>query len=114
MKIDAYSFGSMTVEGRVYDKDLIVFPDRVKSGWWRKEGHTLLIEDLEEVLNYKPQVLVVGRGAYGVMEIPLSTKEALKRHSIEVIDKDTDEACKIFNRLIQEGKRVVGAFHLTC
>ncbi len=35
MHIDSYSFGSMTVDGTGYGHDLIVFPDRVMSGWWR-------------------------------------------------------------------------------
>lgn len=114
MKIDTYSFGSMTVDGKAYDSDLIIFPDRIKSDWWRREGHSLAIEDLEEVIEYKPQVLIVGTGASGVMNIPASTKKELKRKNIELIDRTTSLAYKIFNGYIEQGKKVVGAFHLTC
>lgn len=112
--IDSYSFGSITINGRVHNQDLIIFPDRVKSKWWRKEGHSLAIEDLDEIIDYKPEILVVGKGASSCMDVPASTRDVLKEHNIEVIDKDTDSACKLFNELIKKSKRVVGAFHLTC
>ena len=114
MKIEGYSFGSMTVEGKGYDSDLVIFPEKVISNWWRREGHTLLMEDLEEVIEYKPEVLVVGRGASGVMTIPESTQKALKEKNIELVEGTTGEVYKVFNEYLSQGKRVVGAFHLTC
>jgi hypothetical protein len=114
MKIDAYSFGSMTVNGREFNQDLIIFPERVVSGWWRKEGHTLSVEDLGKVIKYKPEVLVVGRGASGVMVIPESTQKLLKEKNIELIEGTTGEVYKIFNEYIRQGKKVVGAFHISC
>jgi len=114
MNIDSYSFGSITVGGKIYNTDLIIFPERVKSNWWRKEGHCLGSEDLKEVIDYKPEALIVGRGAYGVMKIPESTKKILKENNIELIDRNTDQAYKIFNEYIKKGKKTVGAFHLTC
>lgn len=104
----------MTIDGKVYERDLIIFPDNIKPNWWRKESHSLTIEDLDEVINYKPEVLIIGKGASGCMKIPSSTKKALKENRIELIDRDTDEACQIFNKLIKNGKKVAGAFHLTC
>lgn len=114
MKINSYSFGEMAVLGKKYDKDLIVFPDRILSGWWRKEGHLLEVSDLEEVIKYKPEVLIVGRGASGCMNIPASTIDALDKINIKVISDNTDKAVKIFNEQMSVGKRIVGAFHLTC
>lgn len=84
--IDSYSFGSITVKGRVYNQDLIIFPDRIKSNWWRKQGHSLGRQDLDEVIDYRPEVLVVGKGVSGLMDVPASTKNALKKYSIEIID----------------------------
>ena len=114
MQIDSYSFGSMTVDGKIYNADLIIFPDRVKSNWWRKEGHALAIEDLDEVINYHPEVLIIGKGASNCMVIPPSIKNALKEKQIELIDENTEEAYQLFNEQIKKGKRAVGAFHLTC
>ncbi|UCG35112.1 MAG: hypothetical protein JSW17_06410 [Candidatus Omnitrophota bacterium] len=114
MQIDSYSFGSITVDGKVYTDDLIVFPEKVSSGWWRKQGHSLCMEDLAEVLVYKPQILIVGKGASSCMDIPSSTVQILKDEGIEVIGDNTASAVELFNEYIGAGKKVVGAFHLTC
>ena len=114
MQIDSYSFGSMTVDGRAYNSDLIIFPDKVKSNWWRKGGHSLAIDDLGEIIGYKPDLLIVGKGAAGAMEIPASTREFLKEQHTELIDKNTDEATRLFNEEVKKEKIVIGAFHLTC
>jgi len=112
--IEHYSFGSMKINGREYQKDLIVFPDKILPGWWRREGHSLSIEDLKEVLNYKPDILIVGKGSSGMMSIPESTKKTISERDIELVAENTDKAVKMFNEYIEKGKKVVGAFHLTC
>ena len=114
MRIESYSFGLMKIDGAEYTGDLILFPDKVKSNWWRKQGHSLTIEDLDDVFAFKPEVLVIGKGASGMMEVPASTTKALQEQGIEVIAKNTCQAYNIFNEQIEKGKKVVGAFHLTC
>jgi len=68
--IDSYDFGRIIINGKRYNSDLIVFSDKVRDGWWRKEGHRLDVEDLKDVLESKPEVLVVGTGYSGLMRIP--------------------------------------------
>ena len=114
MRIESYSFGVMKVEGTEYRTDLIVFPDRIMSDWWRKRGHSLVIEDLDDVLDFEPAVLVVGKGASGLMDIPDSTQKTLQEKGIEVIAENTGQAWGLFNEQIEKGRRAVGAFHLTC
>jgi len=86
MRIDSYSFGVMKVNGIEYTSDLIIFPDRIRSNWWRKQGHSLAIEDLDDVLDFKPEVLVVGKGVSGLMEMPASTEKLLQQAGIEARD----------------------------
>jgi hypothetical protein len=112
-RIEAYSFGRMVVDGESYTRDLILYPDRIEASWWRREGHRLIPEDLPGVLEEKPEVLVVGTGANGVMEVPEATKKALLREGIEIVAAPTERAVKYYGRL-QGKKRTVGAFHLTC
>ncbi|MCM8776566.1 MAG: MTH938/NDUFAF3 family protein [Candidatus Omnitrophica bacterium] len=114
MKIEAYSFGSITVDGKIYDKDLIVFPDRVLPNWRRKEGHALSIDDLREVLEFEPEVLVIGCGWSSCMKILRAADQFLEDKHIRVIAKSTGEACPIFNQELDRGGKVAGAFHLTC
>ena len=111
--IDSYDFGRITIDGKRYSTDLIVFPDKVKAGWWRKEGHSLQIVDLMEVLEAKPEVLVVGTGYSGMMDVPPETIAHIGSEEIELVVQKTAEACKTFNRLA-ESRTVVAALHLTC
>jgi hypothetical protein len=111
--IDSYDFGRIVIDGKHYNSDLIVFPDKVRDGWWRKEGHRLHVEDLKDVLEAKPEVLVVGTGYYGLMKVPPETRKHVESEGIELIAQKTTEACKTFNRLVKS-RKVVAALHLTC
>lgn len=114
--IESYDFGVMVIDGKRYTSDVLVFPEKVMDGWWRKEGHRIYIEDLREVLNHKPlpEVLVVGTGYSGLVKVMPEVNDALKERGIKLIAQPTGEAYKTFNELLKTGKVVVGAFHLTC
>ena len=112
--IEKYSFGSISIDGRAYQKDLIVYADRVEEGWWRKEGHRLQIEDLRGVLADPPEVLVVGQGDSARMQIDPRVSEALAMLDVKLIAAPTKKACDEFNRLCAQGRKVVAALHLTC
>jgi hypothetical protein len=114
MKIDNYFFGSITVDGQEYRNDVIIYPDAIRCNWRRKEGHSVAIEDLQEVMNDKPDLLIIGTGAYGFMKLKSSTQKVLQENNIKIIEVNSKQACEIFNKYIQQGKKVVGAFHLTC
>ncbi len=111
--IESYDFGRIVVNGKHYSNDLIVFLGKVRDGWWRKQGHRLLVEDLKDVLQAKPEVLVVGTGYSGLMTVPPETRRFVESEGIELIVQRTAEACKTFNRLV-ESRKVVAALHLTC
>jgi len=112
-KIDSYGFGHIVIDGCSYTSDVIVLPDRVIDGWRREDGHRLELADLDEVLLAKPEVLVVGCGCYGVMEVPGTTAEGVRKSGIELIALDTAAAVELFNKLSGE-KKVAAALHLTC
>ncbi len=113
MKIEHYSFGKITIDGETYTSDVIIYPERVDSLWWRKEGHTLHIEDLQDVLNANPAVVVVGTGFFGIMKVPKETIAYLESKGIEVHAARTGKAVEVFNAF-QKNKKVIAAFHLTC
>ncbi len=112
--IDAYSFGRIVIDGRRYTNDVIILPNRVLDNWWRKEGHSLQIEDLKEVLKEELEVLVVGTGRWGLMKIPAETRNYVESNGIELIAQSTKKACETYNRLKQSGKKIMAALHLSC
>lgn len=113
MRIDDYVFGKITVNGKTYSTDVLVFPEKIKTGWQRKNGHNLHIGDLAEALAVKPEVLVVGTGYSGILDVSPETKVCIESEGIELVVQKTAEACKTFNRLV-ESKIVVAAIHITC
>ena len=113
MHIDEYSFGRIVINGKVYTSDVVVYPDRVDSSWWRQEGHLLQKADLKDVLAAKPDILVVGTGNMGVMHVPEGTVRFLESHGIIVYVEKTGKAVELFNNQTLN-KKVIGAFHLTC
>jgi len=113
MKIEHYSFGKITIEGMTYTSDVIIYPEKVNTSWWRKEGHNLQVVDLMDVIDANPQILVIGTGATGLMRVPKDTISHLQSKGIEVHVARTGEAVEIFNKL-QKDKIVIAAFHLTC
>ncbi|HOI55030.1 MAG TPA: Mth938-like domain-containing protein [Phycisphaerae bacterium] len=114
MRIDSYRFGEMLVNGQSFTSDLIIYDDHVDDQWWRENGHTVLKQDLDDILSARPEVLVVGRGKLGAMKIPQSTLDAVEEAGIQVVHARTAEAIEVFNQMSSTGKSVVGAFHLTC
>lgn len=111
--IDSYSFGSISIDGKEYHSDVIIYPDRVNSNWWRKQGHRLCIEDLTEALAAKPEILIVGKGAYGCMSVPEETQTHVESLGIKLLAENTEEACEVHNKLSKTA-RVVTCLHLTC
>ncbi|MFQ5859037.1 MAG: Mth938-like domain-containing protein [Anaerolineae bacterium] len=112
-RIETYRFGHIVVDGQPYDRDVIILPDRVLGGWWRQEGHVLYPDDLHAVFEAAPDLLVVGQGAYGRMEVTRKTRQALQAAGIELIAAPTEEACQTYNK-IREQQAVAAALHLTC
>jgi hypothetical protein len=114
VKIGAYRFGEVEIEGRRYAADLIVTPEHVLDNWWRDQGHSLAVADLGEIIAARPEVLVVGTGYYGRMAIPAQTRRYLEEHGVRLHEARTMDAVKEFNRLQRESVRAVAALHLTC
>jgi len=114
MKIDSYSFGHIEINGRAYISDVIVYSDRVDSSWWRKEGHSLFPEDIVDILNAKPDILILGTGFFGMMTVPKSTLDRITSSGIEVRAFRTVKAVELFNALQDKKSAVIAAFHITC
>ncbi|UCE82794.1 MAG: hypothetical protein JSV47_14075 [Deltaproteobacteria bacterium] len=112
--IESYSFGSMTVMGENHRNDLKIIEKQIVGNWWRREGHAVYAEDIDDILYSGVEMLVVGTGAYGSMRVTEEAARAIKGRGIQLVAVPTKEAVTLFNTLLGQGKRVAGAFHLTC
>lgn len=110
--LEAYRFGSLLVNGEEHKRDLIVLPARVIPEWWRRDGHALHMEDLEDVLDELPERLIIGSGAYGRLKPDPNVLEALRRRGTEVEVRDTADAVRRYGEL--DERATAAALHLTC
>jgi hypothetical protein len=112
-RIETYRFGHLVVDGQAHNRDVIIPPSRVIGGWWRREGHALHPDDLAAVLEARPELLVVGQGAYSRMVVTPKARAALEAADIDLIAQPTEQACQTYNHLREE-RSVAAALHLTC
>jgi len=113
-RIESYDFGRIMIDGQKYVSDVIILPDGVRPDWYRKAGHSLVPEDFGDLLDeVRPDKLIIGRGANGVLRVPDSTRAWLTDKGIELLDLPTKEACENYNRL-RKNSRVIAGLHLTC
>jgi len=104
----------MVVDGVAYTSDLILLPDRVVDGWWRREGPRLDPADLAVVATAAPAVVVIGTGASGCMAVPAATRQWLEEGGAQVEAAPSSDAVARYNGRAATGERVVRRFHLTC
>lgn len=111
-EIDDYAFGRIVVDGKEHSRDVIILPHRVVANWWRKDGHGLVMDDLAEIIDDLPPLLVVGSGAYGRMRPDPGTLEDLQRRGIKVEVLQTGDAVDRYREL--DPASTAAALHLTC
>ncbi|MCK4553686.1 hypothetical protein KAU19_01855 [Candidatus Parcubacteria bacterium] len=114
--INDYSFGKIIINDKKYNKDIEVRWNGKVLDWWRDNGHVFALVDLKRALEQKPEVVILGTGAYGAAQVSEDVKKELEARRIKLIIEKTGEAVKIFNKAIQQEKekRIIGLFHLTC
>ena len=113
MKIEKYSFGEMIIDGKTFTSDLKIIGGRIVSHWWRRDGHSLCLEDIDDALKEKIDTFVMGCGYSSVLKVPSSLKKALSERGITLIDLPTVKAVEKFNQT-DDLKKASFGFHLTC
>ncbi|MBN1833532.1 MAG: hypothetical protein JW896_15630 [Deltaproteobacteria bacterium] len=114
MKIEAYSFGWMIIDGKKYTSDLLIYPDgRVEDAWYRKRGHELSTDDISALIQAGPEIIIAGTGASGLMKPEKDLEKRLFQKGIGFISLPSHEAVKCYNQWSLE-KPVGACFHLTC
>jgi hypothetical protein len=102
----------VVVDGKEHSRDVIVLPGRVVGDWWRRDGHSLVIEDLAEVVDELPERLIVGCGANGRLHPHPSVVEALAERGVEMEALPTEKAVRRYEE--SNPARTAAALHLTC
>lgn len=102
---------SITVNEQRFDKTLIVSGDQLISDWFNAKWDQLDHQAFEPVLGLKPDVVLLGTGDKHRFIHPKHIRAFAEAH-IAVECMTTAAACRTFNVLMSEGRRVVAALLL--
>jgi hypothetical protein len=120
MKIDSTEFGSITIDGTVYDHDVLIHlsgevAKRKKklSKKYYGTSHIISLEEAEYVFEKGCDSLVLGAGQYGNVKLSPEAAEFFAQHDCRVILEPTPAAIKTYNKTTGKS-RTIGLFHVTC
>ena len=103
-------------DGRSF-KDAKLWPGGGREWDWNETGtgHRAGIqpEDVDELLEHDPEVVVLSRGRNRRLRVPDETVARVESAGVEAVVLPTDEAIERYNAL-REDRPVAGLFHSTC
>ncbi len=106
-----YGPGALRIGERTFDCSLIVTAETLIEGWRPRRVDDLLPADLEPLLRLQPEVVLIGSGLR--QRFPeRDTLAALYAARIGFEVMDTGAACRTYNVLVAEGRRVAAALIL--
>lgn len=117
MDVRFLGFGSIAVQGRVYEHDIIIDRGTVRKRskkrskpYRDKFGHTPLSAD--EKLPWGGPRLIIGTGAHGSLPIMPEVVEEAARRDIDLVTVPTEQACRLISGL--KPREVRAVLHVTC
>jgi uncharacterized protein len=107
-RVTGYGAGYVAINHRPYTASLILLPDRIVESWSAGSFETLAERDFEAILPLAPEILLLGTGAR--QRFPaLTLLRPLIEAGIGYEIMDLAAACRTFNILMAEGRRVAAA-----
>jgi uncharacterized protein len=107
-RIRSYSNTEVRVSDRVLNRSCIIAPDMVIPDWRPSNVSDLREDDLEVLLTTKPDLVLLGTGATHAFA-PAPVRGAFVKRGIALETMDLGAACRTFNILVQEERRVCAA-----
>lgn len=116
MRLEDFTFGSIRIDGTVYDYDVVIDRGRIRkrkkkaSKKFRGEfGHTPL--SMAEELPWKCRRLVIGTGVQGALPIMKEVCQEAARRKVKLLALPTREAIRALEQDVEETNAIL---HLTC
>ena len=106
--ISAYGEHYVNVNGVRHEKSLIVTPTEAVDEWLNGGFPSLTAGHFASLLAFKPEIVLLGTGAR--MQFPAAVLiRPLAETNVGCEVMDTFAACRTYNILVAEGRRVVAA-----
>jgi uncharacterized protein len=104
----AHGSGYVVVSGERYEHSLVVAPEHVLTDWRPENFESLEESHFTYFLTLKPEILLVGTGTQQRFGHP-RLYQALIAERIGVEFMDTPAACRTYNILMAEDRKVLAA-----
>ena len=110
--IQSYGNGKFQINDKQYDHSVLVLPDQIIP-WTPIDTNNLIVDDFKKVLTVGPivELLVLGCGKT-TWFLPLPLRDELKEMGLVLEPMDTGAACRTFNVLLGENRRIAAALML--
>jgi len=107
--IQGYGRAGFKVSGVRHEGSILVLPDQTMS-WPVGKTSELTLQSLKPIIETNPaiEIVIVGCGA-SLSMLPLTLREVMRSKKIGIESMDTGAACRTFNVLVGEGRRVAAA-----
>jgi uncharacterized protein len=106
--VSAYESGWIAVNGEKFTGALVISSERGCSPWLTGQFETLHADSFNNLIQFNPELVIFGSGASLRFPNP-AWLAGLMQHRIGVESMDTAAACRTYNILAGEGRRVVAA-----
>ena len=98
--------GKVCVGETTFAEDLVLRSDNVVTGWQAKDLDSISADDLAPHIAADTEIVLLGTG-WGNAAPPRGLVFELARRQVGFESMDTPAACRTFNILLSEGRRVV-------
>lgn len=109
--ITAYDETQIVINGRSLRTSFVLAPDDVIEHWSADSVEALSTQHFEQVLSLHPELVILGTGVE--LRFPdIAVYAQIINQGIGVEVMDTGAACRTYNILLSEGRRVVAGLIL--
>ena len=116
--IDGTGFGSITVNGELFDHDIVIRLSGIVKKRKKKlskqqygTSHTVSLAEAEHIFEHGAEHIIVGTGQYGVLKLSAEAEAFFKEQGCDVRAAPTPDAVKAWN---EAGGKTIAMFHVTC
>ncbi len=110
-RISSYSGSSFTVNERVYSNSILIAADKLISPWSANTFDGISLQHIEHIISFEPEIIVIGTGK-NVRFLPEAYRATSLSRNIGMEFMDSGGACRCYNLLLDEGRKVVAALLL--
>jgi hypothetical protein len=117
--IDTTHFGSISVDGKIYEHDIyiniqgeVIKRKKKLSKEIYGSSHTVSIKEAEFLYEKGAEQIIIGTGQYGVLKLSAEAEEFFSENNCKVSLFPTPEALKRWN--LTQTQKSIALIHVTC